>query len=98
MHPPPLTLADAARPLLGALVFVAIMSFVREPTRHRLNAVLVAGATGVYLNGGLGAWELLYLPIAMPVVYLGLRSYRFIGVAWIMHATWDLVHHLWGNP
>jgi len=33
-----------------------------------------------------------------PVVYLGLRSYRFIGVAWLMHSCWDIVHHLWGNP
>jgi hypothetical protein len=27
-----------------------------------------------------------------------LLSYRFIGLAWIMHAAWDLAHHLWGNP
>lgn len=24
------------------------------------------------------------------VAYLGLRSYRFIGVAWLMHSAWDL--------
>ena len=22
----------------------------------------------------------------------------FIGLAWLMHAAWDLAHHLWGNP
>jgi hypothetical protein len=27
-----------------------------------------------------------------------LRSYRFIGLAWLMHAAWDLPHHLWGRP
>jgi hypothetical protein len=32
------------------------------------------------------------------VVYLGLRSYRWIGVAWLMHAAWDVVHHWYGNP
>jgi hypothetical protein len=29
---------------------------------------------------------------------LGLRSYRWIGAAWLMHACWDIVHHFWGNP
>ena len=32
------------------------------------------------------------------LVYLGLRSYRAIGVAWLMHAAWDLAHHLAGHP
>jgi hypothetical protein len=32
------------------------------------------------------------------VVYLGLRSYRAIGLAWLMHAAWDLPHHLVGRP
>jgi len=57
-----------------------------------------AGASGAYLSGGLGLWELLYAAVAGGVVaYLGLRSYRFIGLAWLMHAGWDLVHHLYGN-
>ena len=99
MHsPPPLHVMDYLGPALAAVVFVLLMSLVREPARRRLNAILVAGASGVYLSGGLGPWELLYPAIAAPVVYLGLRSHRFIGVAWLMHAVWDLVHHLYGNP
>jgi hypothetical protein len=74
------------------------MSAVKEPTRRTFNAILVAGASGVYLSGGLGPWELLYPALTIPVVYLGLRSYRFIGLAWLMHSCWDIVHHLWGNP
>ena len=36
-----------------ALVFVAVMSLVAEPARRRtLNAIILAGATGVYLSGG----------------------------------------------
>jgi Family of unknown function (DUF6010) len=89
---------DYVGPILAAATFVLIMSLVREPTRRTLNAVFVAGASGVYLSGGFGPWELLYPAIAMPVVYAGLRSYRFIGIAWLMHAGWDLAHHLWGNP
>ena len=32
------------------------------------------------------------------VAFRGLRSYRFIGVGWLIHAGWDIAHHLWGNP
>src|ERR1700733_1731535 len=93
----PLTVMDFVGPALGAIAFVLAMSFVTEPTRHRFNAVFVAGTCGVYLSGGFGLWELLYPAIAVPIVYLGLRSYRFIGIAWIMHAAWDLPHFIWGN-
>jgi hypothetical protein len=41
----------------------------------------------------------LLLPVTGSVVaYFGLRSYRFIGIGWLMHSAWDLVHHLYGNP
>jgi hypothetical protein len=95
---PPLHLADYLGPVIGATVFVVIMSLVREPARRNFNAILVAGAGGVYLSGGLGLWELPYAAVAVGVAYLGLLSHRFIGVAWLMHASWDVVHHLFGNP
>lgn len=100
MHtPPPLQLADALGPALGGLVFIAIMSLVREPARRHFNAVFVAGASGVYLSGGLGPWELGFPAVVGGVVaYLGLRSYRLIGLAWLLHSAWDIVHHLYGNP
>src|SRR5262245_19133177 len=100
MHEPPLLhIVDYVGPVALAIVFVSIMSRVKEPARRSYNALLVAGASGVYLSGGLGAWELLYAAVAGGLVaYLGLRSYRFIGIAWLMHATWDAVHHLYGNP
>lgn len=97
--PSPLHLADYIGPAVGALLFVLIMSLLKEPTRRNYNAIFVAGASGVYLSGGLGLWELLYTAVAGGVVaYLGLRSHRLIGVAWLMHASWDLVHHLDGHP
>jgi hypothetical protein len=49
-------------------------------------------------GGGFGIWELAYPVVATPVVYRALQSYRYIGLAWLMHAAWDLPHHLWGNP
>ena len=95
---PPLLVMDYVGPVIGAAVFVVLVSLVKEPSRHTLNAIFVAGASGVYLSGGFGLWELVYPAIVTPVVYLGLRSYRFIAVAWLMHSCWDIVHHLWGNP
>jgi uncharacterized protein DUF6010 len=89
---------DYLGPAIGAVLFMLGMSLVKEPVRRTLNAVVVAGTCGVYLNGGFGFWELLYPALATPIVYLGLQSYRFIGLAWLMHAAWDLPHHLWGNP
>ena len=89
---------DVVGPALGAAVFVGLMSLVKEPVRQRLNAVLVTGACGVYLSGGFGVWELLFPALAVPVVYRGLSSYRFIGIAWLMHSAWDILHHLYGNP
>jgi hypothetical protein len=85
-------------PALGAGLFIAIMSLVPHPARRSFNAIFAAGAVGAYIGGGFGVWELIYPVLATPVVYLGLRSYRAIGIAWLMHAAWDLPHHLWGHP
>ncbi len=94
----PLTVMNYVGPGIGAFGFVLLMSRVPEPMRRTLNAILVAGTCGVYLSGGFGLWELLYPLLATPVVFFGLRSHRLIGIAWLMHAAWDLPHHLWGNP
>jgi len=93
-----MTVMDVLGPVIGACAFVLVMSLVREPTRRTLNAVIVAGASGVYLSGGFGFWEVVYPLVVTPVVYRALNSYRYIGIAWLMHAAWDLPHHFWGNP
>ena len=49
--------------------------------RRTLNAVIVAGVSGVYLSGGFGIWEIVYPVVATPVVYRALQSYRYVGVA-----------------
>jgi hypothetical protein len=91
-------LIDALGPALQAVVFILVMSLVREPARQRFNAILVAGAGAAYLNGGLGLWEFPFIAVATAAAYLGLRSYRFIGIAWLLHTAWDVVHHLYGQP
>jgi hypothetical protein len=98
VHTAPAQLMDWIGPAIGAVTFVLAMSLVKEPMRRTFNAIFVAGASGVYLSGGLGPWELLYPAVATPIAYLGLTSHRFIGLAWLLHAGWDVVHHLWGNP
>ena len=97
-HAAAIHLIDALGPAFGATVFVLLMSALREPTRKTFNAIFVAGASGVYLSGGFGVWELLYPAIATPIAFMGLRSYPFIGIAWLMHSCWDIAHHVWGNP
>jgi hypothetical protein len=98
MHPAPLVVIDYVGPAVGALVFIAAMSLVTEPTRRTVNAIILAGASGVYLSGGFGPWELIYPVIGAAIGFRALGSYRWIGVGWLIHAVWDIAHHLWGNP
>lgn len=98
MHDIPIHTADLVSPLAFAVVFVGLMSLLKEPVRRNFNVILVAGACSAYLSGGFGPWELAYPLIASPIVYLGLRSHRYIGIGWLMHACWDVAHHLYGNP
>lgn len=93
-----ITPMDLIGPVLGGAVFIVIMSFVPHPARRSFNAIFAAGAVGAYIGGVFGVWELVYPIVATPVVYLGLRSYRAIGAAWLMHAAWDAPHHLVGHP
>lgn len=86
-------------PILVGLVYVVLMSLIREPHRRRFNAVMVAGAGAAYLSGGgLGIWEFAFTAVVTYVAYRGLESWTFIGVAWLLHTGWDVVHHLKGAP
>lgn len=86
-------------PLLIGAIYVTLSSLIREPHRRRFNAVMLAGAGAAYLSGGgLGAWELVFTAAVTCCAYLGLESWRFIGVGWLLHSAWDLVHHVQGNP
>jgi len=95
---PQLAVIDWIMPVVAAASFIAIMSLVPEPKRLRINAVLVAGAGAAYLGGGLGIWEVVFTSVATYVAYRALDSYRFVGIAWLMHSGWDVVHHLAGRP
>ena len=86
-------------PILVGVVYVLLMSLIREPHRRRFNAIMVAGAGAAYLSGGgLGGWEFLGAAIITYIAYRGLESWTFIGIGWLLHTAWDLLHHVKGNP
>jgi len=86
-------------PLVIAMAFILLTSRIKEPARKKFMAVLIAGAGGAYLSGGgFGLWELVFCTVLTVCAYNGLRSYRFIGIGWLLHTGWDILHHLYGNP
>ncbi len=95
---PDFPLTEGIAAVIVACAFISIMSFVKEPQRQKLNAIILAGAAGVYWSGGLGQWEFLFGTLLMIVAFKGLKNYYFIGIGWLMHTSWDIVHHLYGNP
>lgn len=86
-------------PILAGIGYAFLMSLVREPHRKRLNAVMLAGAGAAYLSaGGFGAWEYVFTAAVTYCAYRGLESWRFIGIGWMLHASWDLLHYATGKP
>lgn len=89
---------DVVVPVVVAVLFIAATSAFKEPQRRNFNAVVIAGAGTAYLNGGLGVWEFAFTAVVTYCAYKGLTSYRFIGLGWILHTGWDVMHYLYGNP
>jgi len=86
-------------PILVGVLYAAVNSLIREPHRRGFNAVMVAGAGAAYLSGGgLGAGELAFTAVLAYVAFRGLESWTFIGIGWLLHTAWDVVHHLRGEP
>jgi hypothetical protein len=95
---PHVGLADVIGAIVVALVFVGVVSLVPEPARQRFNAIFVAGAGTTYFGGGLGLWELVLPVVITALAYRGLASYRFVGLAWLAHAGWDVLQHFYAQP
>ncbi|MFF0489609.1 DUF6010 family protein [Nocardia sp. NPDC003482] len=86
-------------PILVGCVLVVLLSLIPEPRRLQFNAIFVAGAGAAYLSGGgFGGWEFVFTAAATWCAYRGLRSWNWIGVAWLLHTGWDLAHHFKGHP
>jgi hypothetical protein len=92
-------LVNIVGPLLIGVVYVCVFSLIREPHRRRVNALMVAGAGAAYLSGGgLGVWEFAFTAVLVYVAYRGLEAWTFIGIGWLLHTAWDVVHHVRGEP
>ncbi|MEU9779537.1 DUF6010 family protein [Streptomyces phaeochromogenes] len=86
-------------PIVIGVLYALLMSLIREPHRRRFNAIMVAGAGAAYLSGGgMGGWEFAFTAVVAYVAYRGLDSWTFIGIGWLLHTAWDIVHHVKGNP
>ena len=85
-------------PIVVALVYISVCSLFKEPSRQNSNAIMIAGAGAAYLNGGFSVWEFAFLAVVTYCAFRGLQSYNFIGVGWLLHTGWDVLHHLYGNP
>ncbi|MFT3948926.1 MAG: DUF6010 family protein [Agriterribacter sp.] len=95
---PEFTLTVSLVAVLIAVVLITIISFAKEPNRQKINAIILAGAGGVYWSGGLGVWEFLFGSLLLFVAYRGLKHYYFIGIGWLLHTGWDILHHLCADP
>jgi Family of unknown function (DUF6010) len=91
-------LSDSVPPIVIAFVYISFSSTIKEPARQKYNAIVVAGAGAAYLSGGLGLWEFAFCALFTVVAYKGLSNYSFIGLGWLLHSFWDVMHHLYGNP
>jgi hypothetical protein len=89
---------DVVGPILIGIVYICACSFFTEPNRRNFMAIMVGGAGAAYLNGGLGIWEFAFTAVVTYCAYKGLHSYHFIGIGWLLHTGWDVIHHLYGNP
>jgi hypothetical protein len=86
-------------PVAIGLIWALTCSFIPEPRRRPFNAVVVGGAGAAYISGGgFGLGELAFTALTTAVAYLGLRSWTFIGVGWLLHTAWDVLHHRRGTP
>ena len=95
---PEFGLVNAIGAILIALLYIVIFSSVKEPRRQTINALIIAAAGGVYWSGGLGIWEFPFGALLIFVAFKGLTKYYFIGIGWLLHTAWDIVHHLYANP
>lgn len=97
MHDP-LSIMGIMVPVLIGLGYILLVSLFKEPDRQKFNAIMVAGAGAAYLNGGLMGWEFIFCSVMTFLAFKGLKRYVWLGIAWILHTGWDLMHHYYGNP
>lgn len=93
-----ITIVNILAPIGVAVIYITLSSLIKEPGRKKFNAIMIAGAGAAYIGGGLGPWELAFCTLMTFIAYKALTRYYLIGIGWLLHTAWDIVHHLYGNP
>jgi hypothetical protein len=79
-------------PILIGIVSICACAFFTEPNRRNFMAIMIGGAGAAYLNGGLGIWECAFTAVVTYCADKGLHSYPCIGIGWLLHTGWDVLH------
>ncbi len=95
---PEFTPLNSATAIGIAFIYIVLTSFIREPNRQKFSALLIAGAGAVYWSGGLGIWEFIFGGLMLWIAMRGLNNYTYIGIGWLLHTGWDILHHFYGSP
>jgi hypothetical protein len=95
---PPFTQVQIIAPVIVSGIYIAAMSALPTEVRRKLSALIIAGAGCVYYGAGFGWWEVVFCLPMLWLAYRGLDDFRFVGVGWLLHIVWDVLHHLYGNP
>lgn len=95
---PAFTILNAAGAIVIAAVYILLSSLLKEPDRQKLSAIILAGAGAAYLSSGLGLLEFVFCTVMAFISFKRLTNYYFIGIGWLLHTSWDIVHHLYANP
>ncbi len=94
---PAFTILNAAGAIVIAAVYILLSSLLKEPDRQKLSAIILAGAGAAYLSSGLGLLEFVFCTVMAFISFKGLANYYFIGIGWLLHTSWDIVHHLYAD-
>jgi len=95
---PQIGMTNVIAPVIVSGIFITLTSLFKEPTRQQFSALMIAGAGFVYFGGGFRFWEVGYGVFFLWLAFRSLTDYRFVGVGWMLHVGWDILHHLYGRP
>ncbi len=95
---PPISPLNIVAPIVAAGVFIGLTSLFKEPTRQKFSALFIAGAGFVYFGSSFRGWEVACGALFLWLAYRSLTDYKFVGIGWMVHVAWDIVHHLYGQP
>jgi hypothetical protein len=83
---------------IAPAIWICSFSAVSEPQRRQVNCILVGLAASTYGNHSFGLVESVGTITVLTLGILGLRSYRWLGAAWLVHTGLDIAHHLVADP